>query len=147
MRCANLQQVCAVWELLKPRALAVRDGFAALCGPREASVQLQGATVRLRLAPVQRLQQRLGTVHRWAEALSLLQIAGHAVVAKRRRCSVAVAVTVLRLVTLLAAAYLGAQYFFRYGPQHRLPIGLEQLLVLRFWCARWPTIFSGAHVF
>ena len=78
----------------------------------------------LRLAPLQRLQQRLGTVHRWAEALGLLQTAGHAVVAKRRRCSVAVAVTVLRLVTLLAAAYLGAQYFFRYGPRQHLPRGL-----------------------
>ena len=130
VRCANLQQVRAVWELLKPRALAVRDGFAALRGPREALVQLQGATVRLRLAPLQRLQQRLGTVHRWAEALGLLQIAGHAVVAKRRRCSVAVAVTALRLVTLLAAAYLAAQYFLRYGPQNRLPAGLSRLLVL-----------------
>ena len=128
--CANLQQVCAVWELLKSRAVAVQDGFAASRGARQASVRLPGATVRLRLAPLQRLQQRLGTVHRWAEALGLLQTAGHALVAKRRRCSVAVAVTVLRLVTLFAAAYLGAQYFFRYGPQHRLPAGLEQFLVL-----------------
>ena len=128
--CANLQQVCAVWELLKPKALAVQDGFASLGGRREASVRLPGGTVRLRLAPLQRLQQRLGTVHRWAETLGLLQITGHAAVAPHRRCSVAVAVTVLRLVTLLAAAYLAAQYFFRYGPPHRLPAGLEQLLVL-----------------
>ena len=128
--CANLQQVCAVWELLKSRAVAVQDGFAASRRTREALVRLPGATVRLRLAPLQLLQQRLGTVHRWAEALGLLQTAGHAVVAKRRRCSVAVAVTVLRLVTLLAAAYLGAQYFFRYGPQQHLPRGLEPLLVL-----------------
>ena len=130
--CANLQQVCAVWELLQPSAVAVRDGFASRRGPHEALVQLQGATVRLRLAPLQRLQERLGTVHRWAEALGLLQITGQKAVATRRRCSVAVAVTALRLVALLAAAYLGAQYFFRDGPQHQqhLPAGLEQFLVL-----------------
>ena len=128
--CANLQQVCAVWELLQPRAVAVRDGFASRRGPREALVQLQGATVRLRLTPLQRLQQRLGTVHRWAEALGLLQITGQKAVATRRRCSVAVAVIALRLVALLAAAYLAAQYFFRYGPQQHLAAGLEQLLVL-----------------
>ena len=128
--CANLQQVKAVWELLQPRAVAVQDGFASQRGPREALVQLQGATVRLRLAPLQRLQQRLDRVHHWAEALGLLQITGHTAVATRRRCSVAVAVTALRLVTLLAAAYLAAQYFFRYGPQQHLPTQLEQLLVL-----------------
>ena len=131
MRCANLQQICAVWELLKPRAVAVQDGFAALSGPREASVQLRGAVVRLRLAPLQRLQQGLGTVSRWVEALGLLQVAGHpAPITAHRRWPVALTVTALRLVALLAAAYLAAQYFMRYGPQRPLPAFLDQLLVL-----------------
>ena len=131
VRCANLQQICAVWDLLKPRAVAVEDGFAALSGPREASVQLRGAVVRLRLAPLQRLQQGLGTVSRWVEALGLLQVAGHvAAVTARRRWRVALTVTTLRLVALLSAAYLAAQYFMRYGPQRPLPAFLEHLLVL-----------------
>ena len=131
VRCANLQQICAVWELLKPGAVAVQDGFAALSGPREASVQLRGAVVRLRLAPLQRLQQGLGTVSRWVEALGLLQVAGHpAAVTADRRWPVALTVTALRLVALLAAAYLAAQYFMRYGPQRPLPAFLDQLLVL-----------------
>ena len=131
VRCENLQQICAVWELLKPRAVAVQDGFAALSGPREASVQLRGAVVRLRLAPLQRLQQGLGTVSRWVEALGLLQVAGRsAAVTGDRRWPVALAVTALRLVALLAAAYLAAQYFMRYGPQRPLPAFLDQLLVL-----------------
>ena len=131
VRCANLQQICAVWELLKPRAVAVQDGFAALSGPREASVQLRGAVVRLRLAPLQRLQQGLGTVSRWVEALGLLQVAGHPpAVTAHRRWPVALTVTALRLVALLAAAYLAAQYFMRYGPQRPLPVFLDQLLVL-----------------
>ena len=135
MRCASLQQASAVWELLKPRAFAVRDGFA-LRGPREASVRLNVgvlATVRLRLAPLHRLQQGLGTVHRWADALGLLQITGRckATVAARRRWSVAVAVTALRIVTLLAAAYLAVQYLVRYGPQQRrFPEWLVEVLVL-----------------
>ena len=131
VHCANLQQICAVWELLKPRAVAVQDGFAALSGPREASVQLRGAVVRLRLAPLQRLQHSLGTVSRWIEALDLLQVAGHgAAVTTRRRWRVALTVTTLRLVALLSAAYLAAQYFMRYGPQRPLPAFLEQLLML-----------------
>ena len=120
-----------MWELLKPGAVAVQDGFAALSGPREASVQLRGAVVRLRLAPLQRLQQGLGTVSRWVEALGLLQVAGRpAAVTGDRRWPVALAVTALRLVALLAAAYLAAQYFMRYGPQRPLPAFLDQLLVL-----------------
>ena len=136
MHCANLQQVSAVWELLKPWAFAVQDGFAALRGPREASVRLNMgalATVRLRLAPLHCLQQGLGSVHRWADALGLLQIAGRgkATAAARRRWWVAVAVTALRMVTLLAAAYLAVQYFVRYGaePLH-LPLFLQRALVL-----------------
>ena len=102
VRCANLQQICTVWELLKPRAVAVQDGFAALSGSREASVQLRGAVVHLCLAPLQRLQQGLGTVSRWVEALGLLQVAGHpAAVTADRRWPVALAVAALRLVALL----------------------------------------------
>ena len=158
MRCATLQQICVVWELLKPRALAVQDGFAALSGPREASVRLcvghagtaGAATVRLHLAPLWRLQQNLDEVHRWAEALGLLPHLQHAGRAATETASVAgkasalcagvrcdplaAAVAALRVGSLLASSYLAAQYFMRYGPAlHHASLELEEEEGLWLW--------------
>ena len=133
--CQSLQEVAAAWSLLQPKAFAVEDGFAVARGSREASVllDLDGciAKVIFILVPLQHLQQNLGTVHRWADVLGLLERPRRTVLAAvvRRGIGVRVVVTMLRMVSALLSLYLAAQYFLRYGPPLELPVALEKLFV------------------
>ena len=133
--CQSLQEVAAAWSLLQPRTFAVEDGFAVARGSREASVllDLDGcfAKVIFVLAPLQHLQQNLGTVHRWADVLGLLERPHRVVLAAtvRRGIGVRVVVTMLRMVSAVLSLYLAAQYFLRYGPPLQLPVALEKLFV------------------
>ena len=133
--CQNLQQVVAAWSLLQPRAFAVEDGFAVARGTREASVllDLDGcvAKVIFVLAPLQHIQQPdLGTVHRWADVLGLLDSPRRvSVSALHRGIGIGAVVTLLRMVSAMLSLYLAAQYFLRYGPPVELPAALGQLLV------------------
>ena len=133
--CQSLQEVAAAWSLLQPRAFAVEDGFAVARGSRKASVllDLDGciAKVIFVLAPLQNLQQNLGTVHRWADVLGLLERPRRVVLAAavHRGIGVGVVVTMLRMVSAVLSLYLAAQYFLRYGPPLELPVALEQLFV------------------
>ena len=119
--CQNLQQVVAAWSLLQPRAFAVEDGFAVARGTREASVllDLDGcvAKVIVVLAPLQHIQPDLGTVHRWADVLGLLDPPRRvSVSALHRGIGIGAVVTLLRMVSATLSLYLAAQYFLRYGP-------------------------------
>ena len=132
--CQNLQQVVAAWSLLQPRAFAVEDGFAVARGTREASVllDLDGcvAKVIFVLAPLQHIQPDLGTVHRWADVLGLLDSPRRvSVSALHRGIGIGAVVTLLRMVSAMLSLYLAAQYFLRYGPPVELPDALGQLLV------------------
>ena len=132
--CQNLQQVVAAWSLLQPRAFAVEDGFAVARGTREASVllDLDGcvAKVIFVLAPLQHIQPDLGTVHRWADVLGLLDSPRRvSVSALHRGIGIGAVVTMLRMVSAMLSLYLAAQYFLRYGPPVELPAALGQLLV------------------
>ena len=136
--CQSLQEVAAAWSLLQPKAFAVEDGFAVTRGSREASVllDLDGciAKVIFVLAPLQHLQQNLGTVHRWADVLGLLERPRRVVLAATVRrgigiIGVRVVVTMLRMVSAVLSLYLAAQYFLRYGPPLELPVALEKLFV------------------
>ena len=133
--CQNLQQVVAAWRFLQPRAFAVEDGFAVARGTREASVllDLHGcvAKVIFVLAPLQHLQRDLGTVHRWADVLGLLEAPRRVVSASALHGGIGVraVVTMLRMVSAMLSLYLAAQYFLRYGPPVELPDVLGQLFV------------------
>ena len=133
--CQSLQEVAAAWSLLQPSAFEVEDGFAAARGSREASVLLDlggcMAKVVFVLAPLQHLQRNLGTVHRWADVLGLLERPRRVVFAAplHRGIAVRAVVTMLRLVSAVLSLYLAAQYFLRYGPPLELPVALGQLFV------------------
>ena len=133
--CQSLQEVAAAWSLLQPRAFEVEDGFAVARGSREASVLLDlggcMAKVIFVLAPLQRLQRNLGTVHRWADVLGLLERPRRVVLATavRRGIAIRAVVTMLRLVSAVLSLYLAAQYFLRYGPPLELPVALGELFV------------------
>ena len=133
--CQSLQEVAAAWSLLQPRAFEVEDGFAVARGSREASVLLDlggcMAKVIFVLAPLQHLQPNLGTVHRWADVLGLLERPRRVVLATavRRGIAIRAVVTMLRLVSVMLSLYLAAQYFLRYGPPLELPVALGELFV------------------
>ena len=133
--CQSLQEVAAAWSLLQPRAFEVEDGFAVARGSREASVLLDlgacMAKVIFVLAPLQHLQRNLGTVHRWADVLGLLERPRRVVLATavRRGIAIRAVVTMLRLVSVMLSLYLAAQYFIRYGPPLELPVAFGELFV------------------
>ena len=131
------ERMLSAWCFLKTRAehdelrdmeiVRTRDSFASLqagvrCAEMVVKINDYLATIRFREASLTKLENQVDDVHRLAEQVGLL--AGSLQVdsllmsgrpAQQSRLVVGI-VALLRISSLLAAVYLGGQYFVRYSP-------------------------------
>ena len=130
------EKMVTAWRFLKNRAeshelgcvelVRVRDSFALAHGVRCAEMVVKVndyfATIRFREASLTKLENQLDDVHQLAQQVGLvagpLQFDPVRISTRPMRKSwpLIVAVSFLRLISLLAAIYLGGQYFVRYSP-------------------------------
>ena len=131
------ERMLSAWCFLKTRAehdelreikiVRTRDSFASVqagvrCAEMVVKINHYLATIRFREASLTKLENQVDDVHHLAEQVGLL--AGSLQVdhlpvswrpAQQSRL-VVVVVALLRISSLLAAVYLGGQYFVRYSP-------------------------------
>ena len=131
------EKMLSAWCFLKTRAehdelrdieiVRTHDSFASAqagvrCAEMVVKINHYLATIRFREASLTKLENQVDDVHRLAEQVGL--VAGSLQVdpllmsgrpAQQSRLAVVV-VALLRISTLLAATYLGGQYFVRYSP-------------------------------
>ncbi|CAJ1355858.1 unnamed protein product [Effrenium voratum] len=129
----GLESMARAWQFLRARVqnevggvevVSVRDSFAVLetghrCAQIVVGIDGYFATVFFYEESLSELEKQLDDVHRLAKHLRLANLPTqiHDVAGlPLRSWPVGVAVGCLRAVSLLAAIYLGAQYFIRYCP-------------------------------
>ena len=106
--------------------LRMRDSFALAhtgvrCAEMVFKVNDYFATVRFREASLTKLESQLDDVHRLAQQLGLVAgpmqfDLGRTARPAQKSWSLIMAVSSLRVISLLAATYLAGQYFIRYSP-------------------------------
>ena len=131
------ERMLSAWCFLKTRAehdelreikiVRTRDSFASVqagvrCAEMVVKINHYLATIRFREASLTKLENQVDDVHHLAEQVGLLAgslqvdpllMSGRPVQQSRL---VVVVVALLRISSLLAAVYLGGQYFVRYSP-------------------------------
>ena len=131
------ENMLSAWCFLKTRAehdelremeiVRTRDSFASVqagvrCAEMVVKINDYLATIRFREASLTKLENQVDDVHHLAEQVGLLAgglqvdpllVSGRPVQQSRL---VVVVVALLRISSLLAAVYLGGQYFVRYSP-------------------------------
>ena len=131
------ERMLSAWCFLKTRAehdelreikmVRTRDSFASVqagvrCAEMVVKINHYLATIRFREASLTKLENQVDDVHHLAEQVGLLAgslqvdpllMPGRPVQQSRL---VVVVVALLRISSLLAATYLGGQYFVRYSP-------------------------------
>ena len=129
------ESMVSAWRFLKTRVegdelggmelVGVRDCFAlAHAGVRCAEMifNINGyfVTIRFLETSLTRLENQLGDVHRLAQQLGLTKHAQIDLVQRgptKKSWSLILAVSSLRVISLLAATYFAGQYFVRYSPR------------------------------
>ena len=130
------ERMLSAWCFLKTRAehdelremeiVRTRDSFASVqagvrCAEMVVKINDYLATIRFREASLTKLENQVDDVHHLAEQVGLLAgslqvdpllMSGRPVQSRL----VVVVVALLRISSLLAAVYLGGQYFVRYSP-------------------------------
>eukprot|EP00438_Fugacium_kawagutii_P017245 Skav220997 [mRNA] locus=scaffold2318:23656:30497:+ [translate_table: standard] len=129
------EKMVNAWRFLKSRVdsndlgcielVRIRDSFALAhagvrCAEMVVKINNYMAAIRFREASLTRIENQLDDVHHLAQQVGLvagpLQFDLRISARPQKSWSVIVAVSFLRVVSLLAAMYLGGQYFVRYSP-------------------------------
>ena len=131
------ERMLSAWCFLKTRAehdelreikiVRTRDSFASVqagvrCAEMVVKINHYLATIRFREASLTKLENQVDDVHHLAEQVGLVTVSLQvdpllmSVRPAQQSRLVVVVVALLRISSLLAAVYLGGQYFVRYSP-------------------------------